>query len=66
MAYKVTEGAALHARRRRPVTLYNSTQHAREWISAEVKRRLFAWFLEHRRDRDIKRLLRRTSSGSSR
>ena len=42
----------------KPVTLYESTQHAREWISAEVNRRLFAWFLDHRRDRDIKQLLR--------
>ena len=40
---------ALHARRLRPVTLFESTQHAREWISAEVNRRLFAWFIDHRR-----------------
>jgi hypothetical protein len=57
-AYKLTEGARYTRDGAKPVTLYESTQHAREWISTEVNRRLFAWFIDHRRDRDIKRLLR--------
>ena len=57
-AYKITEGAGYTRDGAKPVTLYESTQHAREWISAEVNRRLFAWFIDHRRDRDVKRLLR--------
>jgi len=57
-AYKITEGARYTRDGAKPVTLYESTQHAREWISAEVNRRLFAWFVDHRRDRDVKRLLR--------
>jgi hypothetical protein len=57
-AYKITEGARYTRDGAKPVTLYESTQHAREWISTEVNRRLFAWFIDHRHDRDIKRLLR--------
>jgi hypothetical protein len=56
-AYKVTADARSTRDGTRPVTLYESTQHAREWISAEVNRRLFSWFIEHRRDREVKRLL---------
>ncbi|MET0603553.1 MAG: M14 family zinc carboxypeptidase [Baekduia sp.] len=57
-AYKITEGARSTRDGAKPVTLFESTQHAREWISTEVNRRLFAWFIDHRRDRDIKKLLR--------
>ena len=56
-AFKLTAGARSTRDGSRPVTLFESTQHAREWISAEVNRRLFAWFIDHRGDRDIKRLL---------
>jgi hypothetical protein len=57
-AYKITRGANYTRDGAKPVTLFESTQHAREWISAEVNRRLFSWFVDHRRDRDVKRLLR--------
>jgi hypothetical protein len=57
IAYKVTRNARRERNGRRPAVLYNSTQHAREWIAAEVERRLFAWFLSHRRDASIRRLL---------
>jgi hypothetical protein len=57
MAYKLTADAGTVRDGTRPVTLFESTQHAREWISAEVNRRLFAWFVDHRRDRDVKQLL---------
>ena len=36
--------------KRKPVVLYNSTQHAREWIATETNRRLFKYFLEHKND----------------
>jgi hypothetical protein len=60
VAYKVTR----HARERRdgsrPAVLYDATQHAREWISAEVQRRLFTYVVTHKNDReghDIRGLL---------
>src|SRR3954449_4392466 len=56
-AYKVTADAKYLRDGSRPVTLFESTQHAREWISAEVNRRLFQWFVDHHRDRDVKRML---------
>ena len=42
--------------------LYSSTQHAREWISTEVNRRLLTWYIERWRanDRSIRRLLKDT------
>ena len=57
-AYKVTDGARWSRDGSKPVTLFESTQHAREWISAETNRRLFQWFLDHSRDRDVKKLLK--------
>ena len=56
-AYKITNDARSLRDGSRPVVLYESTQHAREWISAEVNRRLFQWYVDHRRDRDVRRLL---------
>lgn len=56
-AYKLTSGARWQRDGSKPVTLFESTQHAREWISAEVNRRLFAWFIQHQRDRDVRKLL---------
>jgi hypothetical protein len=56
-AYKVTADARSVRDGRRPVVLYESTQHAREWISAEVNRRLFKWVVEHRRDKEVRKLL---------
>jgi murein tripeptide amidase MpaA len=35
---------------RKPVVLFNATQHAREWIAAETNRRLFQYVLEHKDD----------------
>lgn len=58
VAYKVTKDARKLPDGKRPVTLYESTQHAREWISAETNRRLFKWFVDHARDREIARLLK--------
>ncbi|HSJ46734.1 MAG TPA: M14 family zinc carboxypeptidase [Euzebyales bacterium] len=45
-AMRVTADADRVADGRRPAVLYVSTQHAREWISTEVNRRLLRHFLE--------------------
>jgi Zinc carboxypeptidase/Immune inhibitor A peptidase M6 len=58
MAYKVTNDARHERDGSRAATLYNSTQHAREWIATEVERRLFKYVLDHKGDSDIKQLLR--------
>ena len=60
IAVKVTQGARGIADGRRPAVLYSSTQHAREWISTEVNRRLLNWFVDKSRanDQDVKNLLK--------
>ncbi|MGH3046296.1 MAG: M14 family metallopeptidase, partial [Gaiellaceae bacterium] len=57
---KLTQGARGQADGSRPAVLYSSTQHAREWISPEVNRRLLNWFIERWRSNDkaIRDLLR--------
>jgi hypothetical protein len=45
MAYKLTANARTTPDGTRPAVLYDSTQHAREWIATEVERRLFARFV---------------------
>ena len=46
----------------RPAVLYSSNQHAREWISAEVNRRLLHHFIDgwRAKDKEIRDLLKRT------
>jgi hypothetical protein len=60
LAIKLTQGARDKVDGSRPAVLYSSTQHAREWISAEVNRRLMFWFIDGWRsnDREIRNLLR--------
>jgi hypothetical protein len=36
----------------KPAVLYNSLQHAREWISGEVNRRLLEWYIKRYREGD--------------
>ena len=57
---KLTQGARGQADGSRPAVLYSSTQHAREWISTEVNRRLLNWYIERWRanDSEIRGLLR--------
>ena len=60
MAYKVTKDANHEKDGSRPSVLYNATQHAREWISAEMERRLFKYVLDRKHQRggaEIKKLL---------
>jgi len=62
IALKVTEGARGQADGVRPAALYVSDQHAREWISVEVNRRLLHYFIDQARanNKDIKGLLKDT------
>jgi hypothetical protein len=49
IALKVTQGAKGLKDGARPSVLYMSNQHAREWISVEVNRRLLHWILDQRK-----------------
>jgi murein tripeptide amidase MpaA len=60
IALKVTQNANVRPDGSRPAVLYSSNQHAREWISLEVNRRLLHWFIDHKNDSEIKELLRTT------
>jgi hypothetical protein len=62
IALKVTRSARQKRDGSRPAVLYSSNQHAREWISLEVNRRLLHYFVDGWRERDweIRRLLGRT------
>ena len=46
----------------RPAVLYSATQHAREWISTEVDRRLMNYYIDRWRanDREVRKLLQTT------
>jgi hypothetical protein len=48
VAYKVTKNARNENDGSRPAVIYNATQHAREWISAEVERRLFKYVVDNK------------------
>ena len=50
VAYKVTTNANTTADGGKPGVMYHGAQHAREWISAEVVRRGYQYFLEHATD----------------
>src|SRR5215203_6747157 len=62
IALKVTQSARDVPDGSRPAVLYSSNQHAREWISLEVNRRLLHYFVDGWRDSDkqIKSLLKTT------
>jgi hypothetical protein len=61
LAVKVTKGARNVADGKRPSVLYSSTQHAREWITPEMNRRLLRWFLErYPADPTVRRVLDNT------
>ncbi|WP_053205874.1 M14 family metallopeptidase [Jiangella muralis] len=61
IALKLTQGARGIADGTRPAVLYSSLQHAREWISGEVNRRLLDDLVDGWRanDREVRSLLRR-------
>ncbi len=62
IAVKMTQGAGDVPDGARPAVLYSSTQHAREWISTEVNRRLMNHFIDRWRanDRSVRKLLQTT------
>jgi Zinc carboxypeptidase/Immune inhibitor A-like, MAM domain len=62
IALKLTQGARGQRDGKRPAVLYSSLQHAREWISLEVNRRLMHYFIDAWRDKDkeIRNLLKET------
>ena len=62
IALKVTQGARGLPDGARPAVLYSSLQHAREWISLEVNRRLLNHFVDRWRadDAEVKAILRST------
>jgi hypothetical protein len=62
IALKVTKDARKKRDGSRPAVLYSSLQHAREWITVEVNRRLLHHFVDgwRARDREIRKLLERT------
>jgi len=62
IAVKLTQGARGTQDGARPAVLYISTQHAREWISTEVNRRLMNHYIDGWRgnDRQIRKLLQTT------
>jgi hypothetical protein len=62
IALKVTNGARGVPDGSRPAVLYSSLQHAREWISGEVNRRLLHHFINRWKadDPEIKSVLRNT------
>lgn len=61
VALKVTRDARKVKDGKRPAVLYVGAQHAREWITPEMIRRLMHHVLDgYERDRDIRRLVDRT------
>lgn len=47
LALKVTKNADTQTDGTRPAVLYSSAQHAREWISVEVNRRILHYFVDN-------------------
>jgi hypothetical protein len=61
LAMKVTKNAAQIQDGSRPAVLYSSTQHAREWITTEMNRRLLHYYLErYATDAAIQRVVDKT------
>jgi hypothetical protein len=62
IAVKLTQGARGTPDGARPAVLYSATQHAREWISTEVDRRLMNHYIDAWRgnDRAVRKLLQTT------
>ncbi|MFF2387978.1 M14 family zinc carboxypeptidase [Agromyces sp. NPDC058104] len=60
IAVKLTQAAKATPDGARPAVLYSSTQHAREWISTEVNRRLMHHYIDgwKSNDKEIKNLLK--------
>ncbi|MEU6086136.1 M14 family zinc carboxypeptidase [Streptomyces sp. NPDC047085] len=58
LALKLTKNARKSHDGSKPAVLYMSNQHAREWITPEMTRRLMHYYLDHyRTDKRVKRLV---------
>ena len=57
LAIKMTANARNVPDGTRDAILFSSVNHAREWIAAEMGRRLPLWFAEHKNDPQIKELI---------
>ncbi|MEU5364446.1 M14 family zinc carboxypeptidase [Streptomyces sp. NPDC005925] len=58
LALKLTKGARKSADGSKPAVLYMSNQHAREWITPEMTRRLMHHYLDtYKKDRRIRRIV---------
>ena len=59
LALKVTDDAQKVRDGKRDAVLFSSTQHAREWISTEVNRRLLRWYVDRYKsgDKAVRKLL---------
>src|SRR3954467_14097569 len=55
---KMTENARSVPDGTRPALLFSAVNHAREWIAAEMGRRLPIWFAEHKDDAEIRDLIK--------
>ena len=53
-AIKMTENARNVPDGTRDAVLFSAINHAREWIAAEMGRRLPGWFAEHKNDPKIR------------
>ena len=62
LAVKLTQGAGEETDGARPAVLYSATQHAREWISTEVDRRLMNYYIDQWRanNRQVRKMLQTT------
>ncbi len=60
VALKVTKNARNVPDGQRPAMLFSAVNHAREWIAAEVGRRMPSWWIEHADDPEIADLLGRS------
>ena len=57
-AIKMTEDARSTPDGTRDAILFSAVNHAREWIAAEMGRRLPGWFAEHKNDPTIRELIK--------
>src|SRR4051812_48613432 len=55
---KMTENARSVPDGTRPALLFSALNHAREWIAAEMGRRLPIWFAEHKNDAEIREMIK--------
>src|SRR3954452_22408268 len=58
LVIKMTQNARSTPDGTRPAILFSAVNHAREWIAAEMGRRLPGWFAQHKNDAEIRALIK--------